>query len=51
MKEAIHPNVIVINEGRLNDFLERHYYDKVNVDTVKAIGEKIFYKYSLEEGL
>lgn len=51
MKEAIHPNVIVINEGRLNDFLERHYYDKVKVDTVKAIGEMIFYKYSLEEGL
>ena len=31
--------------------LERHYYDKVKVDTVKAIGEMIFYKYSLEEGL
>ena len=34
MKDVVHDNVIVVNEGSLSDFLQRHYYDSVAVDTV-----------------
>jgi len=47
MKDVVHDNIIVINEGRLGDFLQRHYYDSVTVDTLKVIGEMSFYKYRL----
>jgi len=47
MKDVVHDNVIVINEGRLGDFLQRHYYDSVAVDTLKVIGEMTFFKYRL----
>ena len=47
MKDVVHDNVIVINEGRLVDFLQRHYYDSVAVDTLKVIGEMTFFKYRL----
>ena len=47
MKNVVHDNVIVINEDRLGDFLQRHYYDSVAVDTLKVIGEMSFYKYRL----
>ena len=49
MKDVVHDNVIVINEGRLADFLQRHYYDSVAVDTLKEIGEMTFFKYRLVE--
>ena len=47
IKDVVHNNVIVINEGRLADFLQRHYYDSVAVDTLKEIGEMTFFKYRL----
>ncbi len=47
VKDVVHDNVIVINEGRLADFLQRHYYDSVAVDTLKVIGEMTFFKYRL----
>ncbi|SHL62479.1 hypothetical protein [Fibrobacter sp. UWH4] len=47
MKDVIHDNVIVLNEPHLVDFLQRHYYDSVAVDTLKEIGEMTFYKYRL----
>lgn len=47
MKDVVHDNVIVVNEGRLCDFLQRHYYDSVLVDTLKVIGKMTFYKYRL----
>lgn len=47
IKDVVHDNVIVINEGRLVDFLQRHYYDSVTVDTLKVIGEMEFFKYRL----
>ena len=47
IKDVVHDNVIVINEGRLVDFLQRHYYDSVAVDTLKVIGEMEFFKYRL----
>jgi len=47
IKDVVHDNVIVINEGRLADFLQRHYYDSVAVDTLKEIGEMTFFKYRL----
>lgn len=49
IKDVVHDNVIVINEGRLVDFLQRHYYDSVAVDTLKVIGEMTFFKYRLVE--
>lgn len=47
VKDVIHENVIVLDEPRLKDFLERHYYDNVAVDTLKQIGKMTFLKYSL----
>ena len=47
IKDVVHDNVIVINEGRLANFLQRHYYDSVAVDTLKEIGEMTFFKYRL----
>lgn len=49
IKDVVNPNVIVINEGGFQDFLQRHYYDSVAVDTLKIIGEMNFYKYRLVE--
>lgn len=47
IKDVVHDNVIVLNEPSLADFLQRHYYDSVAVDTLKQIGEMTFYKYRL----
>lgn len=47
IKDVVHDNVIVLNEPNLVDFLQRHYYDSVTVDSIKAIGEMTFYKYRL----
>lgn len=47
IKDVVHDNVIVLNEPNLADFLQRHYYDSVAVDTLKQIGEMTFYKYRL----
>ena len=47
IKDVVHDNVIVINEGKLANFLQRHYYDSVAVDTLKVIGEMEFFKYRL----
>lgn len=49
IKDVVHDNVIVLNEPRLVDFLQRHYYDSVAVDTLKEIGEMSFLKYRLVE--
>lgn len=47
IKDVVHDNVVVINEDRLGDFLQRHYYDSVAIDTLKVIGAINFYKYRL----
>ena len=47
IKDVIHDNVTVINAGNLQDFLQRHYYDSVTVDTLKVFGEMSFFKYRL----
>jgi hypothetical protein len=47
IKDVVHDNVIVINEGKLAGFLQRHYYDSVAVDTLRVIGEMEFFKYHL----
>ena len=47
IKDVVHDNVIVLNEPYLADFLQRHYYDSVAVDTLKEIGEMTFLKYRL----
>lgn len=47
IKDVVHDNVIVLNEPNLVDFLQRHYYNSVAIDSIKAIGEMTFYKYHL----
>ena len=47
IKDVVHDNVVVLNEPYLADFLQRHYYDSVTVDTLKRIGEMTFFKYRL----
>ena len=47
IKEVIKDNVIVLNEPGLIDFLQRHYYDSVAIDTLKSIGDMTFFKYRL----
>jgi hypothetical protein len=47
IKDVVHDNVIVLNEPNLVDFLQRHYYNNVAIDSIKAIGEMTFYKYHL----
>ena len=47
IKDVVHDEVITLNEPRLIDFLQRHYYDSVAVDTLKEIGEMTFLKYRL----
>ena len=47
IKDVVHDNVIVLNEPHLADFLQRHYYDSVAVDTLREIGEMAFLKYRL----
>lgn len=49
IKDVVHDNVIVINEGKLANFLQRHYYDSVAVEKIKSIGEMKFFKYRLVE--
>lgn len=47
IRDVVHDNVIVLNVPYLADFLQRHYYDRVAVDTLKQIGEMTFLKYRL----
>ena len=47
MKDVVLDNVIVLNVPYLSDFLQRHYFDSVSVDTLKIIGEMTFLKYRL----
>lgn len=47
IRDVVLDNVIVLNEPNLTDFLQRHYYDSIAIDTLKQIGEMTFYKYRL----
>ena len=47
MKDVVNDNVVVLNVPYLADFLQRHYYDSISVDTLKEIGEMTFLKYRL----
>ncbi len=49
IRQVLDSNVIVINEPKLGDFLQRHYYpkDSIVVDTLHTVGEIHFYKYRL----
>jgi hypothetical protein len=47
IKDVVHDNVIVLSELNLKDFLQRHYYDSVAIDTLKKIGSMTFLKYKL----
>ena len=47
IKDVVNDNVVVLDEPRLADFLQRHYYDSVAVDTLAVFGEMSFYKYRL----
>ena len=45
IKDVVRDNVIVLNESGLIDFLQRHYYNKVELDTLAKFGDMTFYKY------
>ncbi len=47
IKDVIKENVLVVDEPALVDYLERHYFDKVKVDTVRDFRGLTIYKYSL----
>jgi len=47
MKDVVKENVLVVDEPTLVDYLERHYYKKVKVDTVRDFKGLTIYKYSL----
>ncbi len=47
MKDVVLDNVFVIDEPYLVDFLERHYYNKVEIDTVRNFNGMVVYKYSI----
>ena len=47
IKDVVKENVIVLDNSTLNDYLQRHYYDSVAVDTLKTFGEMTFSKYRL----
>lgn len=49
MEDVVLDNVYVIDENGLVDYLQRHYYKHVVVDTVRDFNEMVVYKYSLGE--
>ena len=49
IKDVVKSNVIVLNKPGLTDFLERHYYNKVVLDTLAKFGDMTFYKYRLTQ--
>lgn len=46
MKDVVNDNVVVIGQGNLKEYLERHYDEAVKVDTLKKIDDVVFFKYS-----
>ena len=50
IKDVVHDNVISVDVGDLCGFLQRHYYDSVQVEVLHKIGDVVFYKYSLVDG-
>ena len=51
IKDVVRNNVIVLNDPGLTDFLQRHYYDSVTVDTLASFGYMTFYKYRVVQVL
>ena len=47
IKDVVKDNIITLNKPGLTDFLQRHYYDSVAVDTLASFGYMTFYKYRL----
>ncbi len=47
IKDVVHDNVISIDVGNLCDYLQRHYYDSIQVQILHKIDDVVFYKYSV----
>lgn len=47
MRDVVKENVFVVDEPSLEDFLERHHYDKVKKDSIRDFGNFVVYKYSI----
>ena len=47
IRDIVNDNVIVLDDPHLVDFLQRHHYDSVAIDTLATFGEMSFYKYRL----
>ena len=48
IKDVVRDNVLVIDESHLVDFLQRHHYEKVKMDTVRNFKGMMVYRYSLD---
>ena len=49
MEDMIKPNVYVVNDNKECDYLQRHYYDSVKVDSIRDFNGLVIYKYSVVE--
>lgn len=49
IRDVVKDNVIALNEPGLIDFLQRHYYNKVELDTLAKFGDMTFYKYRIAQ--
>jgi hypothetical protein len=47
IKDVVNDNVVSVDVGDLSDYLQRHYYDSVQVQILHKIDDVIFYKYSV----
>lgn len=45
MRDVVKENVFVVEEPSLEDFLERHHYDKVKKDSIRDFNHFVVYKY------
>lgn len=49
IKDMVHNNIIVVGDASYQNFLQRHYYKNVSIDTVLQIDKVYFYKYTISE--
>ena len=47
IKDVVNDNVVSVDVGDLSDYLQRHYYDSVQVQILHKIDDVVFYKYSV----
>ncbi len=48
-RDMVKENFVVVGDPFFKDYLERHYYSNIKIDTLKSIEKVHFYKYKVEE--